>query len=218
VDHVTGTNIYRWSSRPQLLAEGSAPPIQPQFSFDFNCHIACSSLAIMMLSRLRHFLFAKSVANDGSQLRDHLANERTFLSWTRMGLAFAAMALALGRLGIIDRIFSRDLNIRSVSDSSTEPAKSTTARAGRERSRQEPEPATSGSNETVASQVCWAISVSSFGYGICRYVTVRRALLQGRFVPAIWGPVLMTCGSLGSLGILLQSGNWGSRNGNSRTS
>lgn len=59
-----------------------------------------------LVNRLRQLLFPKAVLNNGSQLRDHLANERTFLSWTRMGLAFAAMALALGRLGMIDHVFS----------------------------------------------------------------------------------------------------------------
>ncbi|KAK6599991.1 enolase [Botrytis cinerea] len=43
--------------------------------------------------RLPGFLFTKPIANTGSVARDHLANERTFLSWTRSGLAFVALAL-----------------------------------------------------------------------------------------------------------------------------
>ncbi|KOS39617.1 hypothetical protein ACN38_g9539 [Penicillium nordicum] len=52
-------------------------------------------------------LLSQPVANKGSELRDHQANERTFLSWNRFGLAFAAMSLALARLDIIDNIFNR---------------------------------------------------------------------------------------------------------------
>ncbi|KAB8229461.1 hypothetical protein ETB97_007420 [Aspergillus alliaceus] len=154
-----------------------------------------------MFSRIHSLLFPKAVTNTGSQLRDHLANERTFLSWTRMGLAFAAMGLALGRLSMIDHVFNTQWNNQRI-ESSNETAKLTkpTQRQDTEREFKSP-----GRNDILASQFCWTISVWSFGYGICRYVSVRRTLLLGRFVPAIWGPVLMTCGSLGSLGVLLQS-------------
>lgn len=47
----------------------------------------------------------KPVTNTGSQLRDHQANERPFLSWIRMGLAFAAISHPLG---IIDDVFNPD--------------------------------------------------------------------------------------------------------------
>lgn len=163
-------------------------------------------------SRIRHLLSPKPVANDGSQLRDHLANERTFLSWTRMGLAFAAMALALGRLGIIDHVFNTQWN----KELSNETAKSTSLRKGRDTDDHGLKVQVAGTNDILASQLCWTISACSFGYGICRYVSIRRTLLQGRFVPAIWGPVLMTCGSLGSLGILLQSGNGFLRRGSGK--
>lgn len=152
-------------------------------------------------------LLPKPVANTGSQLRDHQANERTFLSWTRMGLAFAAMALALGRLDMIDHIFSshwnnakteRSPDIRQSESKPTSPTR-----------EQNPKPQESGSrprisNDLIASRMCQAISVWCFGYGILRYVSVRRNLLQGRFVPAIWGPVFMTCGTLGTLGMIIE--------------
>lgn len=149
----------------------------------------------------------KPVANNGSQLRDHLANERTFLSWTRMGLAFAAMALGLGRLGILDHVVNtqwdnepkQSPNEASTSTGSTEERHSTDAH--------EPKFQLMGANDILASKLCWVISSWSFGYGSFRYVSIRQSLLSGRFVPAIWGPILMTFGSIGSLGILLQAGN-----------
>lgn len=161
-------------------------------------------------ARVRQLLFPKPVLNNGSQLRDHLANERTFLSWTRMGLAFAAMALALGRLGMIDHVFNKynaqlsnnTTNISPETATKTKP----TIRADKDNHNKKSFSA-GGQSDILASQLCWAISFGSFGYGIFRYLSVRRTLIQGRFVPAIWGPVLMTTCSLGSLATLLHSGS-----------
>jgi hypothetical protein len=150
----------------------------------------------------------KSVANDGSQLRDHQANERTFLSWNRMGLAFAAMSLALARLDIIDNIFNRKSR-----EEATNAPKSSAPTASPETlsNRADIAVAENGSpiligntNDRVASRVCQAISIWSFGYSFARYMSTRRNLLQGRFIPAIWGPLLITCGSLGVFGITLK--------------
>lgn len=154
-----------------------------------------------MISRIRHWFLPRPVANNGSQLRDHLANERTFLSWTRMGLAFAAMALALGRLGIIDHVFNTEWKKNEAAKAKDRQATTTTGPVAHE-----PKFPLTGANDILAGKLCWAISAWSFGYGIFRYVSIRQTLLSGRFVPAIWGPVLMTCGSVGSLGVLLQSG------------
>ena len=146
------------------------------------------------------------VANNGSQLRDHLANERTFLSWTRMGLTFAAIALALARLGAVDHVFNTQWNNKP-KECSNEAAKTTPpGEQGHGTDAREPKFQLTGANDILAGKLCWAISTWSFGYGIFRYVSIRQTLLSGRFVPAIWGPILMTCGSVGFLGILLQSG------------
>jgi uncharacterized membrane protein YidH (DUF202 family) len=160
--------------------------------------------------RFRHIL-PRPIANTGSQLRDHQANERTFLSWTRMGLTFAAMALALSRLTIIDHIFNphwstelpqpspkgRQFAIKSISPS-REPG------TGNYGTKFQPR----YMSDLVASQICQAISIWSLGYGIFRYLSVRKNMLQGRFVPAIWGPILVTCSTLGVLGTILQK-DWG---------
>lgn len=167
-------------------------------------------------ARLRQLLFPKPVLNNGSQLRDHLANERTFLSWTRMGLAFAAMALALGRLGMIDHVFTKynaqlSNNITNISPETATKTKQTISAADKDNHDRKSFSA-GGQSDILASQLCWTISIGSFGYGIFRYVSVRRTLIQGRFVPAIWGPVLMTTCSLGSLATLLHSGGGFQRN------
>lgn len=160
-----------------------------------------------IITRLRQLLFPKPVLNNGSQLRDHLANERTFLSWTRMGLAFAAMALALGRLGMIDHVFNKynaQLSNNTITISKQlNPAAIETNKDNHDKKSS----SAGGQSDILASQFCWTISIGSFGYGIFRYVSVRRTLIQGRFVPAIWGPILMTTCSLGSLATLLHSGS-----------
>lgn len=48
------------------------------------------------IPRLRAFP-EREVENTGSMARDHLANERTWLAWTRTALAFAALGLGLDR-------------------------------------------------------------------------------------------------------------------------
>lgn len=164
-----------------------------------------------MITSLFRRLLPKPVANNGSQLRDHQANERTFLSWTRIGLAFAAMALALGRLNIIDYVFNPHLSIKL-----TEPSpegrqfaiktKGPSREQGLENVGTKFQPG--NLDDLVASRICEAISVWSFGYGIFRYLSVRRNLLQGHFVPGIWGPILMTCGTLGVFGFSIQM-DWG---------
>ncbi|KAL2813023.1 hypothetical protein BJX63DRAFT_432308 [Aspergillus granulosus] len=156
-------------------------------------------------------LLPKPIANTGSQLRDHQANERTFLSWTRMGLAFAAMGLAVGRLGLIEHIFDpvipvevevdappaadRQISVKG-SGSGSDSARSRMQGGAKEKGMASP--------DLLASRLCQAISVWSFGYGICRYLSVRRNLGRGQFIPAIWGPVVMTAGTLGVIGVIIQ--------------
>jgi hypothetical protein len=160
-----------------------------------------------MITSLFRRLVPKPIANTGSQLRDHQANERTYLSWTRMGLAFAAMALAFCRLNIIDHIFNPHWSIKLPEPSPEGPqfaikATGPSRERGLENYGTKFQPR--NMNDLAASRFCQAISIWSFGYGIFRYLSVRKNLLQGYFVPAIWGPVLMTCSTLGVLGIVIQ--------------
>jgi uncharacterized membrane protein YidH (DUF202 family) len=56
------------------------------------------------MSRILKLLSATPIANTGSVARDHLANERTFLSWTRTGLGFVALGVALAKLDAIEAL------------------------------------------------------------------------------------------------------------------
>ncbi|RMD44820.1 hypothetical protein DV735_g282, partial [Chaetothyriales sp. CBS 134920] len=51
-----------------------------------------------MLSRLLRYVHSKPLPNTGSLARDLLASERTFLAWTRTGLGFIALGVALEKV------------------------------------------------------------------------------------------------------------------------
>lgn len=51
-----------------------------------------------MLSRLSRFISPPPLPNTGSLARDLLASERTFLAWTRTGLTFIALGVALEKV------------------------------------------------------------------------------------------------------------------------
>ncbi|KAJ5669552.1 hypothetical protein N7462_010622 [Penicillium macrosclerotiorum] len=164
-----------------------------------------------MASFFRRVIPAR-IPNTGSQQRDHHANERTFLSWTRAGLGFAAMALALDRLDAIDRVLSIKLGLGALAHHPSDE------QPGRSQSQAQPQPQVEQSqpqagtratptqrmNPTVlaggfsAARLCQVLGLWSLGYGFFRYWSMRRYLLQGQFVPAFWGPVLMTAGSFGA--------------------
>ena len=48
--------------------------------------------------------------NTGSVARDHLASERTYLAWTRTGLGFVALGIAIERFSRFELAESRDNN------------------------------------------------------------------------------------------------------------
>jgi len=56
------------------------------------------------MSRLLKYLSASPIANTGSVTRDHLTNELTFLSWTRTGLGFVALGVALAKLDALEAL------------------------------------------------------------------------------------------------------------------
>lgn len=56
------------------------------------------------MSRIIRAFSSKPLTNAGSVARDHLANERTFLSWTRTGLGFVALGVALAKLDALEAL------------------------------------------------------------------------------------------------------------------
>ncbi|OJJ29736.1 hypothetical protein ASPWEDRAFT_32974 [Aspergillus wentii DTO 134E9] len=111
-----------------------------------------------------------------------------------MGLAFGALSLALSRLGMIDRVFNSHLIKPAETQSSNKQEAGSSERTSQSIDQE----------RVLASRVCQGLSAWSFAYGFFRYMSVRQKLLRGSFVPALWGPALMTGGSIGSLFIMLQ--------------
>ncbi|KAL3423788.1 hypothetical protein PVAG01_05535 [Phlyctema vagabunda] len=117
--------------------------------------------------RLLKYLNASAIANTGSVARDHLANERTFLAWTRTGLGFVALGVALAKLDALEALspvlqanpdeVARDLKI--------------------------PSAALVGSGTGCLS------------YGTVRYFSSLRLLQKGLFRPNILGIALVACTS-----------------------
>ena len=60
--------------------------------------ITLSSHILVMFRRLTSLLFPAELKNTGSVARDLLASERTFLAWTRTGLGFIALGIALEKV------------------------------------------------------------------------------------------------------------------------
>lgn len=162
-----------------------------------------------MASLIRRLIPAR-VANNGSQQRDHHANERTFLSWTRAGLGFAAMALALDRLDAIDRVLTHKLGLGNLDplipvqqqNGSVPSQAQGKAPAAPATQPQRSEALAGAQNHFTVSRLCQLLGVWSLGYGFFRYWSMRRYLIIGQFVPAFWGPVFMTSGSFAAFMVL----------------
>lgn len=161
-----------------------------------------------MASSLRRIIPAR-VANTGSQQRDHHANERTFLSWTRAGLGFAAMGLALDRLDAMDKFITQKLGgvlmapqqtgVPSIHEEEREKlSKDTKHVSDPKHSHLQTMGPRVISQVFSATRICQLLGVWCLGYGFFRYWSTRRYLMMGQFVPAFWGPVFMTVGSFGA--------------------
>jgi hypothetical protein len=122
------------------------------------------------------------------------------------------MALALDRLDKIDQVLSSKLNLGAILSPQTHvPHAQDQQQQSKSSANKNKDASTAtstlyfpGSNSLVslesfsASRLCQLLGLWSLGYGFFRYWSMRRYLLQGQFVPAFWGPVLMTAGSFGA--------------------
>ena len=80
-----------------------------------------------MLSRLFRFISPPPLPNTGSLARDLLASERTFLAWTRTGLTFIALGVALEK---IEAFAALSPTLLHLSDSRTKLAAGVLVSAG----------------------------------------------------------------------------------------
>ncbi|TRM57509.1 hypothetical protein BD626DRAFT_439539 [Schizophyllum amplum] len=105
--------------------------------------------------------------NSGSVARDHLANERTFLAYTRTSLVIASTGVALVQL------FTISANTNAANDSSSSTSSSFTPTSPRLAQYARP---------LGAATIAFGIFV--LGVGLTRHLTIQRALLRGQFPAA----------------------------------
>ncbi|KAI9709334.1 MAG: hypothetical protein M1820_003454 [Bogoriella megaspora] len=117
-----------------------------------------------MLSRLRTPVYK----NSGSVARDHLAAERTFLSWVRTALGFVAFGVAVERFSQLDLTA---LKSNATFDTSKEAEE-----------REERKIETQG---LVVGLI--GTGIGTLAYGTTRYYSNMRMLEQGLFKPSFHG-------------------------------
>jgi uncharacterized membrane protein YidH (DUF202 family) len=127
------------------------------------------------MSRFLPYLKTTAIANTGSVARDHLANERTFLSWTRTGLGFVALGVALAKLDALEAL-------------SPSPALEQDHR-----------------DLKIPAAALVGSGTGCLTYGTARYFTSMKLLQRGLFRPNIAGIALVaiTSGAVATGGIFL---------------
>lgn len=122
--------------------------------------------------------------NTGSVARDHLASERTFLAWTRTGLGFVALGIA------IERFSQLDLHglFRCDSCKSMAPPPDT-----------KHEDQAKGNSHAMVG-VLLTLGSGSIVYGTWRYFSVLKLLEKGEFRPAWRGVAGMGAAMAGLAG------------------
>ncbi|CAD7958604.1 unnamed protein product [Amoebophrya sp. A120] len=146
------------------------------------------------------------VENTGSVARDHLANERTFLAWAKVGLAFTAAGTALFSAYHTERELADRVSKYSLENKKQDQQKTSTNTDVPEKSQQEllststqrnRSSAASSRNArkekiTLASGLLWANGGLLLLYSLYRYLSVQRALLKGQFILAKRGLFAVT--------------------------
>ena len=128
----------------------------------------------------RSTLRALRVPNKESTARDHLANERTFLAWSRTALAFLAAGLGLEAVELSPRRQQRRPH-DSDSDSAAAAAPPPPADAVAWALRYAREPRT---RQHLMSLAFVTTGTCLFSFAVRRYFTVMRALQKGDFIIA----------------------------------
>lgn len=153
------------------------------------------------MSKILSSLASKPIVNSGSTARDHLANERTFLAWTRTGLGFIALGVALAKLSALESL-SLPPSVHRHPSSGLKPTSSG--------SRNLSEPGDRGEERDDAALNASAAALVASGtgcltYGTARYFSSLSLLQKGLFRPNIAGVALVagTAGCVAGGGVVL---------------
>jgi uncharacterized membrane protein YidH (DUF202 family) len=115
--------------------------------------------------------------NTGSVARDHLASERTYLSWLRTGLGFIALGIAIERFNQLD--ITALLSPPSTASNNAISGTSTSQTSEQERRQKDKE------HHLVGALL--GTGGGSIVYGTARYFSNMRMLERNLFKPAYFG-------------------------------
>lgn len=128
--------------------------------------------------------------NTGSVARDHLASERTYLAWTRTGLGFVALGIAVERFSRFEFTGSHDSEIRPKSG--------------------EDDGAKDQLGRRLLVGMLLTLGTGTMLYATKRYFSVQQLLEKGEFRPAYYGVGAMgaVMGALGASVIAGTAHGW----------
>jgi len=168
------------------------------------------------LSRFPSFFRCREIPNVGSVARDHLANERTFLAWSRTGMVFIGLGVALQEY-YSDH--SKEEEEDSPPSSSAKGAKAAPSRLGMHAVDEDAPglrlihkvenvlPSSWRRLTAVISMI--AAGGATLTYGTLRYYHVQSALRRGMFPPNQSGILLLVVISasltVGALSYVMQT-------------
>ena len=109
--------------------------------------------------------------NTGSVARDHLASERTYLAWTRTGLGFVALGIAVERFSRFELLDSHDSKLRP--------------------KREKDDDIKDQPGSRILVGILLTLGTGSMLYATKRYFSVLRLLEKGEFRPAYHGVAAM---------------------------
>jgi putative membrane protein len=129
---------------------------------------------------------------DQNRVRDHLANERTFLAWVRTALGMIGLGFVLARMGL----FLRQLAVTAAATGFTDGAKLNAPRGLH-----------AGHEFLISGVVFLAIGTVLGALSAWLYDRNRRAIDAGSFAPALRSILALTAvvvvGSLAIIGLVV---------------
>jgi uncharacterized membrane protein YidH (DUF202 family) len=151
-----------------------------------------------------HRLQTPVYQNTGSTARDHLASERTYLSWLRTGLGFIALGIAIERFNQLDLSTLLQPPPPSPSPASSSPSASTSTSESHALATPENKERGSGPKPKDHRLVGGLLGtgIGSIVYGTSRYFSNMRMLEKGLFKPSYFGAMGLSVAVAGVAGMV----------------
>jgi uncharacterized membrane protein YidH (DUF202 family) len=159
------------------------------------------------------------VANTGSTARDHLANERTYLAWTRSSLALIALGIGLERFETLRQDIISLPQAAAIASPLSSPPSPTSATTLSAPTGTASSPfdlfntfANLSSNRKI-SLILTTTGAVTAATSVSRYYSVLHELQRNSFTPNVRGVFLISAACFGVFGAVLSSEVQGYRGG-----